>query len=91
MIFEISLRVFVVAVERVSGAIKIPDVRAALVLFNDGGIGAAYYRACFGIVKRERVGVSGRRWKQNRLCLSRSLSVGWHGSEDDERGSNPGE
>ena len=59
MILEISVRVFVAAVERVSGAVEIPDVRAALILFDDGGIGAAYHRAGFRIVQRERVGVSG--------------------------------
>jgi hypothetical protein len=89
MILEISVRVLIVAIEGVSGAIEIPHDIAVMLLLDDGRIWAAHRRPCFGIVKRERVRVSGRRWKQNCLCLSRSLSVGWHGSEDEQRGSNP--
>lgn len=90
MILEVSVCVLVVAIEWVSGAVEIPDVIAALVLFDDGRIRAAYSRTGFWIEKRKWIRVSGGgRNQECLLCWGGSLGAGCHGREDEHSRSKP--
>src|ERR1700738_2246572 len=84
---KITRSIFVGAVERVSGAVHIPEIIAGLLPMNNGRIGTVLYRAAAGNLDGQRIGKGG--WWRGRWWRTRSAAAASSRNEpnQDEQGS----